>query len=151
MHDWFRPAIGMLALALLVGCSTGPRMDYSSIELVDASGSITLDGQPLANAVVTFDGDDGQFSYGLTDAAGHYTLQFDSVKQGVKTGKTTVRISTTRKILGLNSEDEGGGEDPKAKAPAAVERVPEKYNRNSELTVEVTPDRTEYDFDLKSS
>ena len=54
----------------------------------------------LADAVVTFDGDDGQFSYGLTDAAGHYTLQFDSVKQGVKTGKKTVRISTTRKILG---------------------------------------------------
>jgi len=29
--------------------------------------------------------------------------------------------------------------------------VPEKCNKNSELTVEVTPDRTEYDFDLKSS
>jgi hypothetical protein len=149
MYGLLLPIVGLL---LLAGCSTGPRMDYSQVELVDATGTITLDGQPLAGAVVTFDGDDGTFSYGLTDSAGHYTLQFDSVKQGVKTGKKTVRISTTRKILGLNSDDEaGGGEGQKAKAPAAVERVPAKYNKNSELTVEVTPDRTEYDFDLKSA
>lgn len=125
-------------------------MNYRSVELVPASGTVTLDGQPLPNAVVTFEDAEGQFSYGLTDADGDYELQFDSAVSGVRPGPKTVRISTTRKILGLNTEEEEGGEESGAKAAAPKELVPEKYNRQSELTVEVTPDRTRYDFDLKS-
>ena len=67
----------------LVGCDNTPSMDYSSVGLVNATGMIKLDGEPLSNAVVTFDSPDGTFSYGLTDSAGEYELQFDSEMQGV--------------------------------------------------------------------
>lgn len=128
-------------------------MDYSSVGLVDAHGTVTLDGQPLAGAVVTFDSPDGTFSYAMTDADGSYALQFDSVMPGVAPGPKTVRISTTRKILGLNTDEGEGGEasdEGAAATPASKEKeqVPAKYNCDSELSVEVTPDRTEYNFDL---
>lgn len=92
-------------------------------------------------------------SYGMTDASGRYTLQFDSEMEGVKVGKKTVRISTTRKLLGLTSaagqEDSDG--DPEEAAPTDNERVPERYHRQSELSVEVLPGLLRYDFALESN
>lgn len=146
-----------VVLVATAGCG-GPVADYSMVDLVNGQGVVTLDGQPLAGAVVTFeDPTDGTFSYALTDADGKYVLQFDSEMQGVKTGKKVVRISTTRKILGLNSKPGQGpeGEDgtaPKgsaAKAPGG-ELVPDRYNKNSELTADVVQGTTQYDFTLQS-
>ncbi|MGH7127649.1 MAG: carboxypeptidase-like regulatory domain-containing protein [Planctomycetaceae bacterium] len=144
---------GLLWLALpglLAGCGPTPAANYGP--LVPAHGQITLDGQPLANAVVTFEAEDGQFAYALTDASGRYTLQVDSATNGIPPGRKTVRISTTRKILSLNSTDEGGPESKERgrPKPPPPDRVPEKYNTNSELTVEVTADRSRYDFELLS-
>lgn len=132
-----------------LGCG-GPAADYSSLKLVNATGTVKLDGQPLPDAVVTFDAPDGQFSYGLTDSGGRYSLQIDSEMRGVTPGEKTVRISTTRKILGLNAS-EGESEGDPAGAKASAEKVPTKYNKDSELKVTVTPDKTQYDFDLKSN
>lgn len=146
-----RIAFGMIVgVVIAIGCGK-PKADYSLVDLVDGHGTVTLDGQPLAAAVVTFeDAVDGTFSYGLTDTEGNYVLQFDSEMQGVKTGKKVVRISTSRVLLGLNSRpgqaDEG--EDGSATGSAAKEQVPTRYNRNSELTVEVTPDSGPFDFAL---
>lgn len=152
----FRLIASSLLLGAVVGCNTSPQMRYDSVQLVEASGTVTLDGKPLPNAVVTFESPEtGQFAYGMTDSDGYYTLQFDSAVDGVTPGRKIVRISTTRKILGLNSEEEageGGGEGEGAAAAAPEkELVPAKYNKSSELTVEVTPDQTEYDFELSST
>ena len=143
------------ALLLLGGCNSAPSANYDSIELVQVSGNVTLDGEPLPNAVVTFEAEGGQFSYGLTDDSGSYTLQFDSEMEGVRPGKKTVRISTTRKILGLNTEDEAG-EAPSDEAAStsdepAGERVPAKFNSESTLIADVTEDETAFDFDLQSN
>ena len=147
--------LALHVIALLAGCDSAPEMDYSLANLVKAGGTVTLDGKPLPNAVVTFEAPDGTFAYAMTDEAGDYELQFDSAMQGVTPGPKTVRISTTRRILGLNSDDEHGGEimeegDNSPAAATGQELVPPQYNRNSQLTVEVTPDKTDYDFDLKS-
>ncbi len=154
----FESKAGLICLlvVLMCGCSTVPQSDYGAVELISAGGTVTLDGEPLADAVVTFDAEDGQFAYGLTDDSGRYQLHFDSVKMGVTPGKKIIRISTTRKILGLNTEEDGGGGAEAATEGAAAEKlthkeeVPDKYNRHSELKEEVTPDKTTYDFDLKS-
>jgi hypothetical protein len=141
----------LLNLALLCGCEGAPASNYDGLGLVPVSGKITLDGQPLPNAVVTFDAPDGQFAYGLTDANGQYSLQVDSVAKGCPPGPRVVRVSTARKILGLNSSEEGGqegGEGPPK--PKAEERVPAKYNKDSDQKVEVSKGTTSYDFDLKS-
>lgn len=145
---------GILMLAAsAVGC--GPEgADYSKVDLINVQGKVTLDGQPLAGAVVTFEAADGQFSYGLTDSNGSYSLQFDSEKQGVTPGAKIVRISTTRKIPGLNTSEgsEGGeasGEGPAATPSANTERVPARYNKDSELKAEVTRSQS-FDFALES-
>ena len=160
-------ALLLVILVATAGCG-GPVADYSMVDLVNGQGVVTLDGMPLASAVVTFeDPTDETFSYAMTDADGKYVLQFDSEMKGVKTGKKVVRISTTRKILGLNSKPGQApeGEDgtaPKGTAPKgpatngpapkgpAGELVPERYNKNSELTADVVQGTTQYDFALQS-
>jgi len=135
-------------LLLGAGCG-GPAADYGGLNLVNATGTIRLDGEPLSGAVVMFEAADGQFAYGLTDSNGGYSLQLDSEMKGVVPGDKTVRISTTKKILGLNSS-EGGEADPASAKPQGGEKVPGKYNKASELKVTVTPDKTQYDFELAS-
>ncbi len=135
------------ALQLVISGCAGPAADYGGLNLVNVSGTITLDGQPLPGAVVTFDAPDGQFSYGMTDSSGGYSLQIDSEQKGVTPGEKTVRISTTRKILGLNSEE---GEEDSPADRSAGEKVPARYNKSSELQITVAPEKTRYDFDLQS-
>lgn len=138
----------LLLLVCCAGCETSPRANYERLNLINAGGTVTLDGNPLPQAVVSFDDPtDSTFSYGLTDANGRYRLQFDSEMKGVKPGGKVVRISTTRKILGLNSGEEGESDE----SGRSTEQVPEKYNKKSQLTVDVTPAKSTYDFDLKSS
>ena len=143
----------VLALAMLSGCESKPKAAYGSLGLVSVSGRVTLDGQPLAKAVITFDDvHDGTFSYGQTDSGGNYTLQLDSDMRGVKPGKKIVRISTARKILGLNSSEEAGESSVDGDAVKPVvgkERVPDKYYKNSELTAEVSPSNRTFHFDLR--
>lgn len=136
-----------LTLLILAGCGSNPKADYGRLQLVKAGGTVKLDGQPLSGAVISFDDlTDGSFSCGLTDSSGNYRLQLDSVKSGVKPGSKVVRISTSRKIIGLNSNVEEGAEE---ESPTP-DRVPEKFNSKSTLIVEVTSDKTSYDFDLKT-
>lgn len=154
-HCWI-PTGSLQSAVVGAGCGVAPSTDYSKVKLLSVSGIVTLDGNPLPNAVVTFDAEDGQFSFGLTDSGGRFSLRFDSAKSGVTSGKKIVRISTTRKILGLNTEEEGGGEESgreDATAKTAVrptELVPDRYNKKSELSVEVSPDKTHFDFPLVS-
>lgn len=142
---------GGLAL-VLVGCSSRPSADYSKLRLVQARGTVRLDGNPLPNAVVIFeDVADATEAVGLTDAAGRYVLQIDSRKKGVTVGKKLVRISTATRIPGLNVgfDGEAGDEGGEGAPPVKIrELVPDRYNQNSELFVEVTPQREVYDFDL---
>ncbi len=150
--DWILTAkvIAIIAMGLgQAGCG-GPRGDYSLVELVKARGNVTLDGSPLEGAVVIFeDLADGTFSYGMTDKQGNYVLQFDSEMQGVKVGEKVIRISTSQSVLGLNAlaADEGG--DPDAK-PQKQERVPARFNKNSELSAKVTSGKSQYDFQIDS-
>lgn len=143
-----------LSLLLLAGCSTKPQMDYSKASLVEVTGEITLDGKPLAYAVISFDSSDDQFSYAMADANGEYRLQFDVDQTGCTKGPKVVQISTSRKILGLNVADDGeaeegeGGEEGESNSD--VEQVPECYNKESKLKVEVTDSETTFDFALNS-
>ena len=142
-----------LTFAITSGCESKPSAIYSTLGLVAVSGRITLNGQPLAKAVVTFDdAQDGSFSYGLTDANGKYKLRIDSDMWGAKPGKKIVRISTARQILGLNTSEEGGensSEKQALKSESAKEIVPEKFGKRSELSVEVSPSSKTFNFDLK--
>ncbi len=127
------------------------------MNLLSVSGTVTLDGKPLPHAVVTFeDSEHGTFSFGMTNTSGDYQLRFDSEAQGCTSGQKRVEISTTRKILGLNSTEEGatpegeGGGEGASVTPPAQELVPKRYNKQSELLVEVSSSATTHDFALSS-
>jgi hypothetical protein len=129
----------------LAGCSSALNAKYAELQLATVSGTITFDGQPLANAQIQFVGKDGFFSYGVTDANGRYQLQFDSTHKGVKAGNNTVKIWTTMNGPGyeqLLPED--------FKTPDK-EIIPVQYNHNSTLSAEVEAGKSQsFDFDLKS-
>src|SRR5262245_39370809 len=79
------------ALSLLAGCG-GP---YKNLGRV--SGKVTLGGQPLADAAVTFSPTAaGSPSTGRTNASGEYTLLYTRGVKGAEAGEHTVTISTYR-------------------------------------------------------
>lgn len=126
-------------LCLFVGCGEKP-IDYSAIKLVTVRGQVTLDGSPLPDARVRFVGEDGAGSEATTDSNGKYTLRYDSNRLGATPGKKKVIITTAK---------EAAGDDPDAKSER--ERVPAKYNSATELEVEVSNERTVYDFQLATT
>ncbi|HEY8505703.1 MAG TPA: carboxypeptidase-like regulatory domain-containing protein [Gemmataceae bacterium] len=137
----FRPircAALLAVLGLLAGCGGGG-------ELAPVSGTVTLDGQPLPGATVTFapaapgeNPEAGVSSYGKTDEQGRYSLKTVSDDRiGAVVGKHRVRISLT---VGDEEDDSGA---------KLVDKVPPWYNGFTLLEKEVRPgeDNT-IDFEL---
>ncbi len=143
-----RVLAGCLIALAMIGCSTSPSTDYSLVSLLSVSGSVTLDGQPLADAEVRFEAESGQYSVGKTDSAGRFKLQFDSIKSGCTEGKKIVRITTRPVTEGAGTPESDDG--TVNSAAASAERLPPRYNQKSELTAEVTPQKTSFDFTLTS-
>jgi hypothetical protein len=130
--------IAFVALvALAAGCS-GQRV-------VPVSGRVTLNGQPLANVHVSFqpvavgsDHDPGSGSYAITDNDGRYTLKLvHGDTPGAVVGKHRVEITPR------NTDD-----DADRRGKGAATGVPMRYNRNSELTFDVTSGTDKADFPL---
>jgi hypothetical protein len=121
--------LGVLLSLLLAGCGgVGPRT-------VPVSGTVTLNGQPLANATVVFvpvpdaaSKDPLPSSVGITDNEGHYSLVLntDSKKKGAVVGKHKVMIT-----LG------GGGSTGTGTKRTFQKQLPQRYNRNTILECEV--------------
>ncbi|HEY1380690.1 MAG TPA: hypothetical protein VGF55_28065 [Gemmataceae bacterium] len=131
-------------LAGLAGCSGGPK-------IVPVSGTVRLDGKPLANALVAFNPAAppgrieaaGPGSMAVTDDQGHFALKIigtDGRTVGAVVGEHRVRISTA------DLADDTGDVATRRK-----ERVPAKYNTNTTLTFTVPPGGTDSaNFDLDS-
>jgi hypothetical protein len=84
-----------LILVLALGCG-------SSARYVPVSGKVTLNGQPLANAIVSFEpigspdesmNNPALASSGKTNANGEYTLQTTKGANGAWVGKHRVKFS----------------------------------------------------------
>jgi len=119
--------LNLLAITFFMGCTFAS--DDPELGLVE--GTITLDGEPLANANVVFNPLRGKQSTGKTDSEGHYSLTYLRDTKGAVVGKHIVRISTWSEFT------------PK-------ELVPPAYNRNSELSVNVKPGSNSFDFELRT-
>lgn len=122
----------VVALVVVVGCGE-QRSDLAQVR-----GTVKLDGQPLAKALVEYipQGTQGVVSIGRTDERGNYEMQATQSATGASLGINKVRI-TTFEIL-----------DDNGKQSIVKERVPTKYNKATELTVTVKAERNMFDFDL---
>jgi hypothetical protein len=146
MSVWRLIAVATLGLLVLSGCEDPT--DYGSLNLVDVTGKITLDGQPLSGVTVRFEGPPLRFSEGITDAEGKYRLMYDSNQTGCTPGEKVVRVMR------------GGGEGSDESTPvegadgsvaaASAQAIPATYNSESTLKADVSETNKTFDFDLKS-
>jgi hypothetical protein len=140
--------VGVLAAAL-AGCGDDP------FEIAPVSGKVTLNGEPLADARISFQpisggSDVGPGSAATTDAQGHYTLTTHDGQRGATVGGHRVRISTL-KMSADPSKDDAGFLIRMSRPDGVLipEKVPAKYSRDSPLTFTVPPGGTSAaDFDL---
>ena len=132
MSLFARFAASTLLLGLLIGCgASGP--ETSTVE-----GTVTLDGQPLAGALLIFTPQGtagGRMSGGQTDAQGHYELTYSRDQMGAVPGEHKIEITTY---------GQGEGDEP------TPEKLPAKYNTQSELIKTVEPGENTIDFELSS-
>ena len=129
------------AVLIVAGCG-------SRISVAPVSGTVTLDGQPLANAHVLFQPvatsgktNVGTGSYAMTDGSGSFSLrQADTDQPGAVVGQHRVEISYK-----VETDDR----DPKTRPPP--KSLPPRYNRESELQFQVERGGSKVaNFDLKS-
>ena len=124
----------LLPLLCLLGCG-GPA------HVATVQGTVTLGGQPLADATVTFVAQaTGAISRGRTDTAGRYRLLYSHQYEGAEIGRYRVTISTFR----------DGDPDADPPVPRSPENVPLRYNQKSDLVADVQAGTNQLDFALES-
>ena len=135
MRRTTRAVLGLAPIVLCLlaaGCGSGD-------DLARVKGTVTLNGEPLANATVDFRpvAPEGSPSAGETDEEGRYELMYSFEKRGAAPGEYVVSIRTAGTYF-----DEQGNELERE------ELVPPKYNTQSELKRTVEPGGNTFDFEL---
>jgi hypothetical protein len=137
-----RCLIAGVGVVLAFGCG--------SPKFAPVSGTVRLNGQPLANAFVTFNPipksgsiDGGPTAVGTTDQDGRFTLRVSADQNGALVGMHRVAITV------VNPQASDARLSRSARAPTAA--IPSRYNDQSKLTFEVRSGGTdEANFDLES-
>ena len=137
-------------LLLQLGCGGGGELpDLGYVE-----GTVTMDGKPLANVVLTFQPDQARPAYGRTDAKGWYELVYTEGNPGATIGLHSVRISSADADSGDGEdyENEKGQdyEDGEGDGKSRGEKIPGKYTQGGELTADVKAGNNVFDFALTS-
>jgi hypothetical protein len=135
-EHWIVAAAAIFVAIALSGCESAQPSNVGRV-----SGKITLEGQPLPDALVRFTPvqPGGSSALGKTDSDGNYKLSYASGIEGAEIGQNRVSISTY-------TEGDPDGDPPRPKVP---EKVPIKYNAQTELTADVKAGDNEFDFPLK--
>ena len=138
LKRFFSAALMVGACLAVAGC--GGEKEKGAQQLGAVTGTVTLDGTPVADATVTFTSEKNLTSMGTTDKAGKYTATFGP-NAGVVVGENTVKITVAVK----QEHDENG----QVKAGAGIV-IPDKYNTATTLKVTVKPGANTHDFPLTS-
>lgn len=120
-------AVIAVIMAASIGCGTsGPR-------IAPVEGRVTLDGEPLARADITFQPEGAQrASIARTDDNGRFELAYKRGEPGAIVGKHTVHIEVSSEVV---------------KNPPPI---PARYAEKSELSYQVESGSNEINIDLKS-
>ena len=125
-------------LLFLIGCG-------SNDGFLRVSGKITLDGTPLKDGLIVFNPAQGESGA--------------SISAEVKNGVYSTRVDSGKKIVKITAQEEIDNPDlaktdlkKNPLIPLKITRsiIPEKYNKRTELTVEISQDKSKFDFDLKT-
>lgn len=132
----------LLAVLSIVSLFTAVGCENTSGK-VTVSGSVLLGGTPLDKGTITFLAPEGQTPTAATPIEnGKFKLPAVS---GLLPGKYRVRISAIEEF-DITPEEYAAGK----KAPPNRERVPAKYNTESQEMIDVdAKGKNQFDFDLK--
>lgn len=103
-------------------------------KLASVSGTVAMDGEPLADCEVLFYPEGEAGSTGVTDENGRYVLLYNGTHRGAVIGSHVVRM----KRVAQNGKPAG----PK---------LPPKYAEDSQLQAEIKDGTNRIDFNLKSN
>lgn len=150
LTSWFHSDASRVPLFFLVGivglggCQVTSEPDYSELGLVEISGQLLLEGEPLSNAEIRLEDPTGSYSFGRTNEQGKYKMMFDSYKSGVMPGEKRVVI------VSFNG-DEGslGSEDEPTPTAASNSKIPNAYGTKSKIKVNVEKSNSKLVFDLR--
>ncbi len=146
----------VMCCLVVLGCSGG-----AGLETAPVTGTVTMDGAPMANVAVTFvPVAGGAAASGQTDTSGVYTLNTVG-ESGAVLGKHTVKVTSmqatgsgTGASVGSDSPEyakQASGDYAAGSAAASVKEViPEKYNTKSELSYEVVAGKNTFDITMTS-
>ena len=123
-------------LIAAIGCQRLPA-DMGSV-----SGTVTLDGKPVSQAMVTFTPQTGgRESFGVTNESGVYKLRYSSQEMGAKIGGHEVRICP----VGIEPRQ------PRTKQQPAADGLPGHYYGNDFLVQQVAAGHNTIDLNLSST
>lgn len=108
--------------------------------MVEVTGKVTLDGQPVNKGKITLEATDGKGGVeGGSIENGEYSVM-------TTPGSKAVKINSP-KVVG-QKKTYGTADSPTEEVTA--EAIPKNFNKDTELKIEVTSSSREHDFDLKS-
>lgn len=138
LHFASTACLAAIASIVACGCSGGDTPDLGKV-----TGKVTLDGKPVAGANIQFyPTEGGRASSAVSDDSGQYELTYKGDLKGAKVGPHVVSVTTA-----MSPEGEPGDENYK---PGQEETIPEKYQGDSELKVDVKAGDNEIPLELKS-
>jgi hypothetical protein len=131
--------LALASLCFVAGCSRA----YDGDRRYPLSGTVSVDGEPMEAGAISFiPGETDQRVSGGPITGGVYSVE---EAFGANGGPYRVEIHWYRKTgRMLRNPDTGELYEERS------EGLPDKYHKDSELTVDVSPDKTKFDFDLKS-
>lgn len=145
------PRMYLIALAFMmvavIGCGGGSSEPL--VDVVAVSGKVTLNGEPLSGAGITFipqGAGTGRPCYGATGDDGAYVLKTQDGREGCPVGKCKVIISKYAMEDGTPV-----GDDPEAGA-LGMEHLPPQYSsaEKTKLSADVPAGGKSFDFDLEA-
>lgn len=127
-------------ILLCVACAGCSRTGTQAI-----SGSVSLDGAPLATGEIEFvpSAQTGGPVVGAAIEQGQY--QVPAVAQGLRSEGTYVVRITSLQGRGMMVPDPN---EPSGKREALENVIPARYNETSELSLKLTPEKNVHDFVL---
>lgn len=121
----------LLGLVMVAGCGG---------ETESVTGTVTLDGEALPDAEVEFTPKGGGRPASTTTGPdGKFTLRYSRDEEGAPEGEYIVSITTASTKTGPDGRD-----------MVIPEKVPPKYNVESELVVTVKSGKNDFPFELES-
>lgn len=141
----FFALVACFGLLTMSGCGGG------NSDVAPVTGKVTVDGEPINYALVTFMPTQGRASGGFTDSDGVYTLDYVVGEKGALIGQHRVYIRTRVAKEPSYGEESSVEKDPVRKT-GRKELLPKKYcDRDAtELTATVEKGSNTIDFDLKT-